>query len=84
MSAERPWHLTAYLTCGHEIDFGAVGEGEIETLIPRRSDGSFGALRCPHGRRRVTLTRSSTTRDPDARLVQAANPRGETHGTREP
>lgn len=66
---ERRWHLSAHLTCGHVIDFGVVAESELEELIPRRKDGGFAALKCPHGRRRVVYTHSSTTRDPNVRMT---------------
>lgn len=53
------WYYEATLTCGHKVVFGVVPLHVLEGLVPRRKDGSFGALRCSHGRRRVVMTHSA-------------------------
>lgn len=67
------WLFSVTLSCDHEINFGTVTTDEIDSLTPRRKDGHFGAMRCPHGcgRRRVRSTHSRSMNWFDGREVAA-------------
>lgn len=55
------WRFSLQLSCGHTVERGVVTTHDCEKLTPRRKDGSFASLVCPHrcGRRRVVSTLSS-------------------------
>lgn len=58
------WDVTWTLTCGHTTPVRRLTPAGITAATPRRTDHSFGAMRCPTGRcgrRRVVLVSSYST-----------------------
>jgi len=45
-------YIHTLLTCGHEVNFAYRVPLEHIDLVPRRQDGSFGALKCDNCRRK--------------------------------